>query len=69
MFEAQPANSMSYCRGLIRYTDDLKYFLSAFKTHLAWPVQMKHFIDDSEQGAVYTGHSTLPGHLAGTDVP
>lgn len=39
---------MSYSRGLIHYIDDPKYFLSAFKTHLAWPVQMKPFIDDIE---------------------
>lgn len=69
MFEAQPANSVRYCRGFIHHNDDTKYFLSAFKTHIAWLAQMKHFIDDSEYGAVYTGYLTPSGHLPGTAAP
>lgn len=30
---------------------------------------MKHFIDDTEQGAIYTGYLTPSGHLPGMAVP
>lgn len=37
--------------------------------HIAWLAQMKHFIDDTEYGAVYTGYLTPSGHLPGTAAP